>query len=32
MTLLESKNYSLFILCGDVVIFVKAVDDEWKGW
>jgi hypothetical protein len=31
ITLLESKDYSLFIFCGDVAIFVEVVEDEWKG-
>jgi hypothetical protein len=31
MTLLESKDCALFIFGGDVVIFVKVVDDEWQG-
>jgi hypothetical protein len=30
--LLESKDRSLFILCGEVVISTELVfDDEWKG-
>jgi hypothetical protein len=28
---LQRRNYSLLIFCGDVVISVKGVDDERKG-
>jgi hypothetical protein len=31
VTLRESEYCSLFIFWGDVVIFAKAIDDEWKG-
>jgi hypothetical protein len=28
---LQRKEDSLFIFCGDVVIFVKVIDDEGEG-
>ena len=31
ITLLKCKDYSLFIFCSDVAVFVKVIDDEWKG-
>ena len=31
MTLLESKDYSHFIFCADVVKCVEVIDDERKG-
>ena len=31
ITVLECKQYSLFIFCGEVVIFVIVIDNEWKG-
>jgi hypothetical protein len=30
-TLLESKDYPLFVICGDVATFLIIVNDEWKG-
>ena len=31
IALLESEDPSLFTFCGDVVIFVRVINDEWKG-
>jgi hypothetical protein len=28
--MVEGKHYSLFILCGEIVIFVVVFNDEWK--
>jgi hypothetical protein len=27
---LQRKNYSLFVICGDIMILVKVIDDERK--
>jgi hypothetical protein len=29
--LFESKDYSLFVSCGELTSSVKVTDDEWKG-
>jgi hypothetical protein len=31
MTLLESKQYPLFILCSDTIIFTAVINSERKG-
>jgi hypothetical protein len=31
ITLFESKDYSLFVFCGELTILPKVTDDEWKG-
>jgi hypothetical protein len=29
--ILEGKDCSLFVFCGDVVINTTVIDEEWKG-
>jgi hypothetical protein len=31
ITLFESEDYGFFIVCGNVLTFVKVIDDKWKG-
>ena len=32
ITVLERKCYSLFIFCGEILMRVIEIDDEWEGW
>jgi hypothetical protein len=31
ITVLQSKDYALFIFCGDAGKVLSVFDDEWKG-